>query len=123
VHDGYRIAESLWLAALDRAAPEVLDLDTGVRVPLVERVDELHDVLAPIALELGTERELARLHDLARARGADRQLATAGALGVDGLAARLTAETTDSARRILERADVDRPEQASGRDAVPAVVA
>jgi carboxylate-amine ligase len=123
VHDGYRIAESLWLAALDRAAPEVLDLDTGTRVPLAERVAELLDVLAPTALELGTERELARLRELARARGADRQLEIASGLGVDGLAARLTEDTTLSARRCLERAEIDRPEPTPGRDAVPAVVA
>ncbi len=123
VHDGYRIAESLWLASLDRAAPEVLDLDTGMRVPLVERVAELVEVLAPTAVELGTERELARLRELARARGADRQLEIASALGVDGLAARLTEDTIASARRCLERAEIERPEPAPGHEPVPAAIA
>jgi len=123
VHDGYRISEGLSLAALDRAAPEVVDLDTGARMPLAERVGDLVEVLRPTALELGTERELARLRGLARARGADRQLEIASALGVDGLAAHLTEETTASARRCLELAEIDRPAPAAGRDAVPAAVA
>jgi carboxylate-amine ligase len=121
VHDGYRIAESLWLAALDRAAPELLDLDTGARIPLTERVAELLDVLAPTARELGTEQELARVRELARRRGAERQLEIASAVGVDELAARLTAHTTASAQRCLESVDVERPKPAPEREAVPAL--
>jgi carboxylate-amine ligase len=105
VHDGYRIAESLWLAAQVGSAGDVLDLDTGVRRPVSDRVAELIDTLGPTARELGTEEELGRLATLATTSGADRQQQIVRAVGIDRLPAWLVVETTASARRVRQGAD------------------
>jgi glutamate---cysteine ligase / carboxylate-amine ligase len=112
VHDGYRIAESLWLAAHVGVAGELLELDTGRRRSLSDRVAELIDMLAPTACELGTEHELARLAALATSCGADRQQQVVEAVGIDRLPAWLAAETTASARRVRASADTPPPPEA-----------
>lgn len=125
VHDSYRIGESLWLAAHVGAARSVLDLDTGARRPVSERVATLLDALAPTVRELGTERELARLPALATANGADRQRQVAHTRGVDGLVEWLKDETAASANRYRGRTDVaPRPlEVAIGDDRAARVMA
>ena len=105
VHDGYRIAENLWLAAHVGATRDLLDLETGERRPLSERIAELLETLGPTACELGTESELARIATLATWCGADRQRQVVQAVGIDRLPAWLAAETTASARRVRARAD------------------
>jgi carboxylate-amine ligase len=107
VHDGYRIAESLWLASHVGGERELLDLDTGVRRRLADRVAELLEALAPTAEQLGTERELARVAGLAAACGADRQQQIAADIGIEALPLRLAANTASSARRVRARADVN----------------
>jgi carboxylate-amine ligase len=106
VHDGYRIAESLWVAAHGGPPRHVLDLETGERRPVSERVATLLEALAPTARELGTERELARLRVLATANGADRQRHVARTHGVDGLVKWLRDETAASARRFRTRTEL-----------------
>jgi glutamate---cysteine ligase / carboxylate-amine ligase len=105
VHDGYRIAESLWLAAHVGARRDLIDLDRGTRRPLAERVAELLEVLAPTAAELGTEDELARLKTLAETSGADRQRQVVLENGVERLVEWLAVETVASARSYRGRAD------------------
>jgi carboxylate-amine ligase len=105
VHDGYRIAESLWLAGHLGASRDILDLESGLRRSVADRVAELTDVLGPTAAELGTEDELTRLAALAETTGADRQRLVVRAVGIDGLPGWLAAETIASARRMRERAD------------------
>ncbi|HET8743817.1 MAG TPA: YbdK family carboxylate-amine ligase [Gaiella sp.] len=107
VHDGYRIAESLWLASHVGTRRELVDLDTGMRRPLADRVAELLEALAPTAEQLGTERELIRVARLAAACGADRQQQIAADIGLEALPLRLAAETVASARRLRTRADVN----------------
>jgi glutamate---cysteine ligase / carboxylate-amine ligase len=126
VHDGYRIAESLWLAAHVGATRDLLDLDTGARRPLPERIAELLEALGPTARELGTESELARLATLATWCGADRQRQVVQAVGIDRLPAWLTAESTASARRVRARADAhptSAPQVAAAGDSTRAAVA
>ncbi|MCZ7589679.1 MAG: YbdK family carboxylate-amine ligase [Gaiella sp.] len=98
VHDGYRIAENVWVAASAAEKPELLDLDSGARRPAYERVAELVAELEPTARELGAAAELARLPGLAMARGADRQLRLVREHGVDGLVDWLGRRTVRSAR-------------------------
>ncbi|HEX5584949.1 carboxylate-amine ligase [Gaiella sp.] len=107
VHDGYRIAESAWLAAHGGVGGEVLDLASGERHPVAGRVAELLETLEATSHELGTEAELARLERLTRAGGADRQLRAARELGIDRLPARLAADTIASAKRVRARATAD----------------
>ncbi len=107
VHDGYRIAESLWLASHVGPGRELLDLDTGMRRPLADRVGELLEALAPTAEQLGTEREVTRVARLAASCGADRQVQIAADIGLEALPLRLAAETVASARRLRTRADVN----------------
>jgi carboxylate-amine ligase len=104
VHDAHRISESLWLAAHIGAERELLDLDTGVRRPLADRVAELLETLEPTSRELGTEPELARIARLATACGADHQRRLAAEMGIEALPVRLAAETAASARRAHARA-------------------
>jgi carboxylate-amine ligase len=104
VHDAHRISESLWLAAHVGAERELLDLDTGVRRPLADRVAELLETLEPTSRELGTEPELARIARLATACGADHQRRLAAEMGIEALPVRLAAETAASARRAHARA-------------------
>ena len=106
VHDSYRISESLWIAARDGARGTLPDLETGEPQPVVRRIGRLLDELAPVAAELGTERELARVSLLARACGAERQRERVGRLGIDGLVDWISQRTLDSARHYLVRAGV-----------------
>jgi gamma-glutamyl:cysteine ligase YbdK (ATP-grasp superfamily) len=104
VHDGHRIAESLWLAAHVGPRRELLDLDTGVRRPLADRVAKLLEMLEPASRELGSEPQLARIARLATACGADRQRRLAAETGIEALPVRLAAETAATARRVRARA-------------------
>jgi carboxylate-amine ligase len=104
VHDSHRIAESLWLGAGTGARGTLLDLETGVQEPAADRIGRLVDRLAPEAVELGTERELARVLVMARGCGADEQRRVAGDRGADGLVDWLANRTLTSARTYLFRA-------------------
>ena len=106
VHDTCRISESLWVGARTGARGTLLDLDTGEQEPVVSRVRKLLDQLAPVAAELGTERELARASLLARACGADRQREVVHERGLDDLVDWLATQTLTSARRYLVRAGI-----------------
>ena len=106
VHDSYRISESLWSAARDGVHGELLDLESGEREPVHGRVGRLLDELAPMAAELGTERELARVSLLARACGAERQREQVARVGIDRLVDWLSAQTLESARRYLLRSGI-----------------
>jgi carboxylate-amine ligase len=106
VHDSYRISESLWMGARSGAGGTLLDLQTGKRVRVAARIGGLLDELAPVAAELGTERELARASLLTRACGADRQRERVDRLGIDGLVDWLAERTLASARAYLVRAGV-----------------
>lgn len=98
VHDGYRIAESVWVAASAGSTPALLDLETGARRSAYERVAELVDELGPTARELGAEGELARLPRLATTRGAERQQRLVRERGLHGLVDWLGRRTVASAR-------------------------
>jgi carboxylate-amine ligase len=104
VHDGHRIAESVWLAAHVGTRRELLDLDTGMRRPLADRVAELLETLEPTSRELGTEPELPRIARLATACGADHQRRLAAETGIEALPVQLAAETAASACRVHARA-------------------
>jgi carboxylate-amine ligase len=104
VHESCRIAESAWLGARTGAAGVLLDLETGARERTAERVARLVDRLAPAAVELGTERELARVLLLTRACGADEQRRAVDERGPDGLVDWLANRTLTSARAYLARA-------------------
>jgi carboxylate-amine ligase len=106
VHDSYRISESLWIAARDGAHAALPDLETGEREPVARRLGRLLDELAPVAAELGTERELARVSLLSRVCGAERQRERVRRLGVDGLVDWLAQRTLVSARHYLVRTGV-----------------
>ena len=106
VYDTYRIAESLWIGARDGASGALLDLDTGRREPVVSRIGRLLERLAPVGVELGTERELARASLLAWTGGADKQRLVVREQGPDVLVERLAAQTVASAHRYLVRAGV-----------------
>lgn len=116
VHDGYRIAESLWVAARSGARPELLDLETGSRQPALDRVTELVETLAPVARELGSEAELLRLPSLAALRGADRQQRVVRERGLGGLVDWLAHRTLESARGYCREATEDVPAPAPGRE-------
>ncbi len=73
VHDGYRITESLWLGMRTGDRAELLDLDTGAREAVPDRIAGLVETLDATARELGTHEELARLPSLAACRGAELQ--------------------------------------------------
>jgi carboxylate-amine ligase len=105
-HDTYRISESVWMAARSGASGTLVDLDTGEREAARSRIGRLLEQLAPVAAELGTERELARASLLSRTCGAERQARVARERGLDGLVDWLAAETLGSARRLLARAGI-----------------
>ena len=70
------LEENKWLAARHGMHGELIDLPSSARVPAAELARRLVDRLAPHARELGAERELEGVIDLAqRGTGADRQLA------------------------------------------------
>jgi carboxylate-amine ligase len=106
VHDAHRIAESLWLAGRDgpRALP---DLDSGRLEPVVDRVGALLEALAPVAADLGTGDELARVATLAHTGRADLQRALVRRRGLTVLLETLAARTLDSARGYLDAISAD----------------
>jgi carboxylate-amine ligase len=114
VHESCRIAESAWLGARTGAAGVLLDLETGARERTAERVARLVDRLAPAAVELGTERELARVLLLTRACGADEQRRAVDERGPDGLVDWLANRTLTSARAYLARASHEHADVIAG---------
>jgi len=118
VHDGYRIAESVWVAASAGDTPELLDLESGARRPAHERIAELVDELRPTARELGAEAELAHLSRLAIARGADRQQRLMREQGLHALVDWLGRRTVGSAREYgrMQGVVLPRAETLSGND-------
>jgi carboxylate-amine ligase len=104
VHSTHLISESLRIGARSGAGGELLDLETGERQPVTIRVRTLLDQLAPVAVELGTERELGRISLMASTGGADRQKAIVEERGQDGLVGWLASETLASAQMYLARA-------------------
>jgi len=106
VYDSYRIAEGLWMAAHTHVHGALLDLETGERESLGPRIGRLLEELAPIASELGTERELVRVALLARRRGADRQRERVGRAGIGELVDWLAERTLASAYGYLARSGV-----------------
>jgi carboxylate-amine ligase len=106
VHDTYRISESVWFGARSGALGTVLDLDSGEQQSVDRRLAGLLEELAPLAAELGTERELARVSLLARAGGAERQRRLVRERGLHELVDWLASQTLASARRYLVRAGV-----------------
>lgn len=106
VHDSHRISESYAIGARTGVCDTLLDLDSGDRERVADRVERLVLRLAPVAIELGTERELARVSLLARRNGAERQRAVVRERGLDGLVDWLATETVASAERYLVRVGV-----------------
>jgi carboxylate-amine ligase len=121
VHDGHRITESLWLGMRTGDRAELLDLDTGVRQPLPERIAELVATLDATACDLGTRRELARLPSLAEARGAERQAELLAEHGPSGLVSSLTRRTLVSsyAYRVESEAELEQAVPAGTEDRSP----
>jgi glutamate---cysteine ligase / carboxylate-amine ligase len=107
VHDGHRITESLWLGMRTGERAELLDLDTGARQSLPERVADLVELLDPTARELGTHGELARLPTLAAARGAERQAEVLAAGGPRELVSSLTRRTLVSSYAYRASTDAE----------------
>jgi glutamate---cysteine ligase / carboxylate-amine ligase len=117
VHDGYRITESIWLGmrAGDRA--ELLDLDTGARQSVPDRVAGLVERLEPTACELGTSDVLAQLPRLAAMRGAERQARTVAEDGPGGLVHWLAGRTLASSYSFrTESGALDDPPQTPQSD-------
>lgn len=94
VHDSYRIAENRWLAIRDGIHAVLADLDTGERVRLGIRIEELLQRISPVAQRLGCLDELNQASDLLDANGAERQRQAATLVGADTLPAWLADETT-----------------------------
>ncbi|MEA2666057.1 MAG: glutamate---cysteine ligase / carboxylate-amine ligase [Candidatus Eremiobacteraeota bacterium] len=89
----WRIAENRWLAARDGLEASLVDLETGAREPLRERLERLFDELAPVAARMGCAAELERARALAAGPGgAARQREEAARGGLDGLTAWLAGQ-------------------------------
>jgi carboxylate-amine ligase len=73
-HPSWAIRENRWLAARHGLAGDLLDLDTGQRMPAREVVIGLVESLAPVAGRLGCQAELEAAAGLARRNGSERQL-------------------------------------------------
>ncbi len=71
----WRIEENRWSAAHHGARGELVDLETGARLPAERRLHELLDTLEPVAAEQGAAAQLAAARDLVERSGADRQRA------------------------------------------------
>lgn len=93
-HDSERIAEGLWLAARDGIYGFSIDLDSGERIPMIERLRRLTDALLPTADLLGCVTELLAAETLIRDPAPTRQRRIASTRGVEALATWLTDETT-----------------------------
>lgn len=84
----WRIAENRWWAARHGLDASFADLVTGERKPLRARLERLFADLAPVAAQLGCERELEHARTLAAGPGgAARQRAVAERDGLEGLVA------------------------------------
>lgn len=71
------IEENRWRAQRYGVSGELLDLSIGSLVPFSDLIDELRELIAEDAAELGCEREIANLQEIAaRGTSADRQIAT-----------------------------------------------
>jgi carboxylate-amine ligase len=99
VHDSHLIEENLALAARDAMGGWLIDLDSGRRVPTVDRVETLLDVLTPFSAALGSEHELERVAALAWVNGAERQRQFVAEQGIGALTDWLAELTDESARR------------------------
>jgi carboxylate-amine ligase len=121
VHDSHRIGECVWVGARTGAGGVLLDLESGAQEPAVERIGRLVDQLAPVAVELGTERELARVLMLARASGADGQRRAVDERGSDGLVDWLANRTLASARTYLAHAALEDPRLIDQDERVPLI--
>lgn len=106
VHDSHRISESLWIGARSGVRGALLDLDTGEPEPVRGRIGRLLEQLVPVAVELGTDRELGRVSLLSRAGGAERQRDVVRERGRSVLLEWLATQTLASAQSYLIRAGV-----------------
>jgi carboxylate-amine ligase len=102
VHDTHRISESLALSTCGVGTRAVLDLESGERRGIVDQVGALVETLAPVAYDLGSQHDLARLPQLAAKAGADRQRQVVRERGLGALVPWLCGETVDAARRFLD---------------------
>jgi glutamate---cysteine ligase / carboxylate-amine ligase len=83
VHADWRIAENRWLAARDGTDARLVDLETGERYTVDERLRALIDEMGPVARELGCERELGGVEALLAENGAKRQRRIARESGLE----------------------------------------
>jgi glutamate---cysteine ligase / carboxylate-amine ligase len=87
VHASWRIAENRWLAARDGGDAELVDLDSGVREPLRQRLAGMLEDLAETASALDCVQELEGIEGLVRENGAARQRAVVREEGIEALPA------------------------------------
>jgi carboxylate-amine ligase len=81
VHDTWRIEENRWRACRYGVEGELLDLDTGERVPARARLHAVLDALEPVAERLGCATELGHARRLVEVNGAIATRAAAGPAG------------------------------------------
>lgn len=87
LHPSERIAEGVWLSARDGILGSSIDLDTGDRMPMAERLRRLAHELLPDAAELGCADELLGVERLLRDPAPSRQRRIASRRGMSGLVA------------------------------------
>jgi glutamate---cysteine ligase / carboxylate-amine ligase len=110
-----RIAENIWLATRDGLNGWLIDLETGQRVPTIDRLQELVDSLLAAATSVGCEDELLMVAALSSAGGgAARQRDAYVRGGALALLVDLCEETADS------DIDVTPLREANANAAVPA---
>jgi glutamate---cysteine ligase / carboxylate-amine ligase len=80
------VAENRFLASRDGTEARLIDLHTESLVPLSEWVHEALELSEPHARELGCESELARVRDLCKSNGADRQREVLSRNGIEAVA-------------------------------------
>jgi carboxylate-amine ligase len=98
VDETHRIEENAWRAVRYGVAGQLVDLDTGTREPVRERIARLLVHLEPAARRLDCEVELAGVRALLAGNGADRQRYVHERDGLQGLVEWLVRETERSAR-------------------------
>lgn len=86
------LAENRFLAARDGMAAQVVDVDRGVRVPMLDVVERLLEECRPVAAALGCRAELAAAGHLADEPGDLRQRRFARRHGLAALPAHLATE-------------------------------
>ncbi len=104
VHDTLRIEENRWRAMRDGVSGELVDLETGRAVPTRGLLAALLGRLAPFALRLGCERELAGAVRLLRLTGAERQRVVASERGLRGLVESMADRFAAEAGPVADRA-------------------